>query len=889
MKKLNTSRAFFVLILYFYLLTPFTLISQTHDKNFVDGKLYVKLKDSEPAVTSARNYKSVQVSEVAALQSLSMKYQISDVKTPFYLDNDPKLVRTLQIEIKDVEMIDEIIKQLEQDETVEYVEKIPINRIDYIPNDSLYNLYNGPQTWNWHLKLIQAEEAWNITRGSPDIIVAIVDNAVWTDHPDLKGKIKRQRNVYADNNNANPPDTGNRADWSHGTHVAGLIGATSDNIEGISSIGFNVSLMAIKAAGSSADQIEAAYEGVQWAADNGAEIINMSWGSPDYSRTAQNLLNTVSGKGIILVAAAGNDDSSGVHYPSEYDNVISVASTDWNDRKSRFSNYSESVDISAPGGVSSPGPAGLLSTTYRSGIFGNYDTYQGTSMATPIVSGVVGLVLSINPRLTSDEVREVLVTSVDDISAINPDLDGLLGTGRINAFKAVSNTPFLPNAKFNTPVKVVIPGASIDFIDNSEGVPSDFTWTFEGGTPNVSNDKNPENITYESPGVYDVTLRVSNKYGTNTITYSDYIQVVTDPSPYVFISVSDTLPCIGQTVTLEDSSLYGPISWDWLVSPANFSFVDGTTNQSQNPRVEFTKPGDYNITLTVTNINGSTSKLFEHTIQVQGITTPYLLDMEEATSGVFELWDSTKSQSIIDLRAANSSSWGIHFHGDPVPTGWMGTSTGTTPEQAWGNNREFNAEATVCSVNAIDNTDLALSFDLRQTYSFGAKNSWFRVLVNGQPIADVNGNINFNPTTQRSDPWRRIQYNLTPYIGTILSLTLQASNRYSDKVQGEGDNVFIDNIQVTGTNPLAIEEIANNDFTIYPNPSKSGSPIGFIGIKYATYIEILNTQGKIIFEKSVSNSNGAETIKLPSLSPGLYLVRIQTNESQKVGKLIISN
>lgn len=887
MKNLNTSRTVFLLFFSFMLVSFFSF-AQNNDKKFVEGKLYVKLKDSEPAVISGKNFKSVQVSQVSALQALSMKYEIRDVKAPFYLDNDPKLTRTLQVEVADGKKIEEVMKLLEQDPTVEYVERIPINRVNYIPNDSLYNLYNGPQNWNWHLKIIQAEEAWNISRGSPDIVVAVVDNAVWTDHPDLRGKIKRQRNVYANNNNANPPDTGNRADWSHGTHVAGLIGATSDNGEGISSIGFNVSLLAIKAAGPNANQIAAAYEGVQWAADNGADVINMSWGSDEYSRTAQNLINTINGKGVVLIAAAGNDDSSGVHYPSAYENVISVASTDWNDRKSRFSNYSESVDISAPGGISSPGPAGLLSTTFRSGTFGNYDTYQGTSMATPVVSGLAGLLLSINPRLTPGEVRDILINSVDDISAANPTFEGMLGTGRINAYKAVLNTPFQPTASFTTPVKVVVPGTSIDFKNTARGVPSNYTWTFEGGTPNTSNDPNPENITYNNPGVYDVTLRVSNKYGTSTVTYNDYIQVVTDPAPYVFITLSDTLPCIGQPVTLEDSSLYGPIAWQWLISPADHRFIDGSNNTSQNPRVEFTKPGRYNVTLTVTNINGTSSKIFEDTINVQGITTPYLQDLELANAGVFTLWDSTKSQSNVDLRAANSSSWGLHFHGDPIPTGWMGTSSGTTPEQAWGNNREFNSEAKVCAVNATDNTDLMLTFDLRQTYSLGPRNSWFRVLVNGQPIADVNGNVNFNPTTMRSDPWRTIQYNLTPYIGTIFDLTLQASNRYSDKVQGEGDNVFIDNIQLTGTNPLSTEEIAKDSFLIYPNPAKSGTTIGFVGLQDATLIEILDIQGKKVHERSVISQNGKEEFKLPLIAPGLYLLRLTSHDAQKVSKLVIT-
>jgi len=366
----------------------FTASAQIVNKDYLDGKVYFKYKDSEAIRFQVNKDGSVPLSTVPELKDLAIEFAISEVKRPFDYKNDAKLLRTLEVEISDAINIDQFIVRLSQNKSIEYVEKVPYDRIDLLPNDSLYNLYNGPQNWNWHLELIHGSEAWDLTTGDPNIKVAVVDNAVWVDHPDLAGKIVAQRDVVYGTNNANPPSSGNPDEWSHGTHVSGLIGASSNNNIGVASIGYNVSLIAVKAANNSnPTSISGGYSGIQWAANNGADIINMSWGGPGFSQTNQNLINSIAASGVVLIAAAGNDNTSSPHYPSAYQNVISVASVDYNDVKSDFSNYSTTVDISSPGGAATPGPAGLLSTTFSNNTLGYYDSYEGTSMACPVVSG----------------------------------------------------------------------------------------------------------------------------------------------------------------------------------------------------------------------------------------------------------------------------------------------------------------------------------------------------------------------------------------------------------------------------------------------------------------------------------------------------------------------
>lgn len=582
--------------------------------------------------------------------------------------------------------------------------------------------------------------------------------------------------------------------------------------------------------------------------------------------------------GVVLVAAAGNDNVSTPHYPSAYQNVISIASIDYNDEKSSFSNFSSSVDLSSPGGVASPGPGGVLSTVWSDHNLGNYDAYIGTSMASPVAAGLAALILSVNPDLTPAQVEQILKSSSDDISVQNPSYPNMLGAGRINAFKAVSSTPFTPVAAFTTPVRVITPATAIDFTSEDEGIPTSWQWTFEGGTPGVSSDTNPQNILYQNPGNYDVTLTVSNEFGTNTVTYTDYIQVTVSPAPYIIVSVSDSLPCIAETISLSDSSLYQPTSWEWTIVPSSFEFVNGTSATSQSPDLIFLSQGYYSISLTAFNQNGQSTALFSNAVNVRGITPPYTFTFEDGTSEYFILWDTLKSQSGIHIRGANNSTRGIHFHGDPIPTGWKGTPTGGTPEQAWTENVMFQSEAYICGVDARSFTSgVKLELDLKQTYSLGDKYSWFRLLVNDTPIADYNGQINFNPLTAGSDPWQRVEYDLTPYAGQVFDITLQACARFSDKVQGEGDNILIDNVVLTSSVPVQTISSNNDELTVFPNPASDKINVKVSGITQKSKIEIINPNGIVIYTGDLMPGTEILEYSTESLAPGLYLIRVIKN------------
>lgn len=888
METCKTTKRAFSNFLFIFICLSTMLQAQTYNSNFQDGRIYLKFKDTQPITFTVSNDNSVDINTVPIISELAKVYKVTGLSRPFFLNNDQKLLRTLQLEIGNYSQIDQVINRLNQEEVIEYAEKVPLDKIVYVPNDSLYNMYNGPQNWNWHLDKIMAEQAWDVTRGSAEIKVAIVDNAVWVDHPDLAGKIVAQRDIYYSSGSANPPSTGDPFEWSHGTHVAGLVGAMSNNTLGVASVGFDVSLIAVKASpNNSPNSIVSGFAGIQWAANNGADVINMSWGSNQFSQTNQNVINSIYNMGVVLIAAAGNDNVSTPHYPSAYQNVISVASVNDDDLKSDFSNFAATVDVTAPGGYAAAGPQGILSTTFNSSTYGYYDLMSGTSMACPVVSGLAGLILSLNPDLTPLQLEQILESTADDISALNPDYIGMLGAGRINAFRAVSSTPFEPTAQFDTPVEIILPGTAIDFYDLSTGLPDEYNWTFEGAVPPTSNDTNPQNVSYNTEGLYDVTLSISNEFGTSTVTYPDYIRVSATPFPYIFIGISDSLPCIAEPVTLYDSSLYDPVSWEWSIEPASYSYINGTSSTSQNPEVEFLKQGPYQISLSATNSNGTAFMLFENAIHVQGVIPPYMLDMEDGTSGYFVLWDTIKSQSLIDIRAAHNSTRGIHFHGDPVPVGWKGSPTAGTPEQAWDVNMAFHSKAHLCGVDARGFTNVKLALDLRQTYSLGPRYCWFRVLVNNIPVADFNGNINFNPVTAGDDPWQRIQYDLSPFTGAVFDITLQGSTRFSDKTQGQGDNVFIDNIEIVNSTPVDLVKKASAGILLYPNPSKDEVNLEVSETDGESRIEIMNAMGMVVYIHPITDSNTREIINISSLSPGLYIVKVSNVHGVFSSKLIV--
>jgi thermitase len=302
------------------------------------------------------------------------------------------------------------------------------------PTDPLY-----PQQWQYNNTGqtggtpdadIDAPEAWAVTPGSVTVAIAILDTGIDQSHEDLQAKIKKNVNFT----------TSKSVDdkYGHGTHVAGSAAAVTNNATGVAGTCpqcalYNVKVLADNGAGS----WDWVAKGIVWAADNGAKVINLSLGGSSASRTVEEAVNYAWNKGVVIVAAAGNAGTNALFYPAAYSNVIAVAATDQNDQKPSWSNYgADWVDIAAPG-------AAILSTAPDHGnrIWGGgvrYGTLSGTSMASPHVAGVAGLVWAsgvCGASPTNTCVRSRLETGADPIAGTGT----LWARGRLNAYCSVAD------------------------------------------------------------------------------------------------------------------------------------------------------------------------------------------------------------------------------------------------------------------------------------------------------------------------------------------------------------------------------------------------------------------------------------------------------------------
>lgn len=351
-----------------------------------------------------------------------------------------------------------LLSELQANSNVEYAEPRPerhtqamrereqLNAIDGVPNDPYF-------AQQWSLERMHLAAAWDITRGSPNAIVAVIDLGVDFTHPELIGQdwintaeqngqpgIDDDNNGYIDDihgwdfvdNDGDPAPRPLAFSESHGTHVSGTIAALRNNGRGITGIAPDCKIMAIRAG--VGGSIPYGYEGIYYACRSGAKIINCSWGGGGESAFERDIINYAIAHDCIVVAAAGNSPQRDPlpFYPAAIEGVLSVAATDWNDLAANFTHYGPWVKVSAPGvSIISPviGPNGEHT----------YDTWQGTSMAAPHVAGVCALVAAINPTLTAGEITaRVLSTSVP-IDAVNPSLlAGGLGLGRVDAWNALT-------------------------------------------------------------------------------------------------------------------------------------------------------------------------------------------------------------------------------------------------------------------------------------------------------------------------------------------------------------------------------------------------------------------------------------------------------------------
>jgi len=405
------------------------------------------------------------------------------------------------------------IKTMSQTPGVAYAEPNYMRYIQRIPNDELYNL-------QWHYPAMNLPQAWDITTGTPasgDVIVAVVDTGLVLSHPDLSGKlvpgfdfivdsrISRDSEFGIDNNPDDPGDGAIGSSSWHGTHVSGTVAADTNNRIGVAGVSWGAKVMPLRALGRGGGSIYDIMQAVRYAAglpnDSGtvpaqrADIINLSLGGGGYSAINESVFQEIHSLGIIVVAAAGNENTSELSYPASYEGVISVSALDFNNNRAPYSNFGSAIDIAAPGGNmrvdnnNDGRPDGVLSTLVDDSSGSRQpilDFSQGTSMASPHVAGMFALMKAVYPGLTSADVDSLLQSGALTTDAGSPGRDNTYGFGIADALKAVQaaqslaggqNPPELPSSLVPNPSGIAIgTGSSAQFTISNQG----------GGNPAIS-------------------------------------------------------------------------------------------------------------------------------------------------------------------------------------------------------------------------------------------------------------------------------------------------------------------------------------------------------------------------------------------------------------------
>jgi subtilisin family serine protease len=498
---------------------------------FVPGEFILKLK------------KDVTFSD-STLQILAEKYHVYGIEKVFPSSEGTLLDNIYLLHVPLNSDILSIVEDYSLCSEVVYVEPNSIARLCSIPNDSFFDLQwslhnTGQILWNNISGIpdadIDAPEAWDIEIGSRDVVIAIIDTGIDYTHPDLAEKIWNNTdeipgngidddgNGYIDDirgwyflsNNSNITDG-----YGHGTMCTGIAAASTNNGIGIAGVGRNCTFMPLRVATQSGSTTaEDCAKAIQYAADNDADVISMSFGFSIFITILKDAVDYAYSKGVFLCAAAGNANSSAMLYPAGFENVTAVAATDQNDQRCTWgpgsgSNYGDWVDIAAPGNL-------IITSTptydFYMEIYGwtqNYGIGHGTSFSSPIVAGAAALLLSMNPLLEPDIIKLLLCNNVDPYNSTE-----YIGTGRINAYKALDAlVQIQPIADFTWTPQNPLTNQSVTFDASASQDPNGtivlYEWDWESdGVFDESHTTPTATHAWNDPGNYTITLQVTDDHG----------------------------------------------------------------------------------------------------------------------------------------------------------------------------------------------------------------------------------------------------------------------------------------------------------------------------------------------------------------------------------------
>ncbi len=444
MKLFHLKANILFMILLFAGMTLAANITEKNGKYYFSDRLIIKLKAAQGDFVQMPGF----------LAEKGERYSFYQVEKSFYhksksTRSSSELDKYITVYFSAPYDAEFLASKLKSNPEIEWAGPWYLDEIFFTPNDPEFST-------QYSLAITEAEAAWEISTSSSDVVIAINDTGVDWDHPDLAANIWENSaeangspGIDDDNNGyiddirgwdfgglTGTPDNDPMEDQpDHGSLVAGIASAVTNNGVGVASIGFSCTIMPVK---TSQDDIRSntgvalishGYQGIIYAADNGADVINLSWGGAPFSMANKDIVDYAIEQGALIVASSGNSNSTEEFYPADYFGVLSIGASNQTDNRWSASNYGTWLDVVAPGS--------MIYSTWQDD---DYTTANGTSMAAPFVAGLAGLAMSEHTSYNALQIAELIRVNCDNIDGQNPGYEYMLGSGRVNAAKTLGKT-----------------------------------------------------------------------------------------------------------------------------------------------------------------------------------------------------------------------------------------------------------------------------------------------------------------------------------------------------------------------------------------------------------------------------------------------------------------
>lgn len=800
---------------------------------------YIQLKEhhfwGNTELRSAADERLINFPEIKALFEAGT---IDGIRQEFEVlgKKDEALGRIYRVHLTNESQMNVVIAQLSGASNLQFVEKIPVYRTFFIPNDPAYS----DAQKKWHLNQIHAAEAWEITQGCAGVTIAIVDDAVLLTHEDLapniyvnpgeipNNGIDDDLNGYIDDvsgydvadgdPNANPPSTASSTFFTHGTLVAGAAAAQSNNSLGTASIGFNTSIIPVKTKSDGENTpglLTNPIQGVEYAIASGADVINMSWGSYASSQAHQLLFNNAFSAGQVCVAATGNQGMNFLMYPAAYENVIAVAASGQTNDGAPFSNVTTGVTVFAPG-------VDIWSCLADAN--NSYGYASGTSLAAPIVSGTAALMICNDPDFTPEGIRNCIANSADVYpSTIYQGLNIRI----LNAEAAVSCAIPFDNVCVREGCELIPNGGFEEPSNSSITVYGNFGWAA------VAEEQVCSWSSYlGTVDAFPNPLAEFDNYA--GLYFSNYVGDNTNWPSYTESLVSAELELVaGQSYTLEfDASM---LAYDYELVFDSL-FVGLISNDFYYD--EMASPPDTFATVHLGAVYGIPTDTLLSSVDDQ----PRIMDGTIQMSDFFRHYTLTFTVPVVaDMSrlvftpCPSISTYGYH--------------------QLFLDNISLRANL---SITAITDQDTITEGDCVNLSATGTGNQfvWEPEVFFTNPVG----------ASQVSCPDTSVLYIATVY----------------DPVTGctTSDSV---NVHVIPDPDLAVSEQLSSSITTYPNPVTDEVSITVSGISGELQFEMLDVRGRKVGEGTLF-PNHTTVISMKNLAAGVYSIRMNNGEQVQVIK-----